>query len=343
MDSVELVGGLDPDPQRCASFSQRGVPVFATLDALISQAKPDIVCVCSAVSTHEQIVRQVADAGIHILCEKPLAPDAAGAQRMVSHCAARGVTLFYGSTQRYLPAIAAAKALIANGEIGDVQMIREDLIGGAGLAAFTPMNAVHYPAGGPGGGGWGLVDHGIHMLDLFPWLVGDAISSAYGYGNISGANPRPEVAIIEMGKAATIGHLLYSEITFPSTLPNEGIFGVGEGWGNRGYTDRGAWNAQAISIDVYGAQGSIRIFGYPNLLFLNTAAGLRKIATEPLSPPVQFARQMEAFLLAIERGEDAPVNGEAGVRALQALEAIYQSQSLGRKIMIDSQSEISKH
>lgn len=335
MDAVELVGGVDPDPRRRESFGERGLPTFATLTELIDRTKPDILCVCSAVSTHEQIVIQAADAGIDILCEKPLSPDAASAQRMVDHCEARGVRLFYGSTQRYLPSIAAAKTLIADGEIGDVQMVREELIGGSGLSGFKPMNAVHYPMGGPGGGGWGLVDHGIHMLDLFPWLVGSEICSAYGSGNISGASPAPEFAIVEMNGGAAIGHLLYNEISFPTKLPNEGVFGVGDGWGNRGYADRGAWDTQSASIDVYGSHGSIRIFGYPNLLFLTTASGVRKVATDPISSPVQFARQMSAFIAAIDRDEDAPVKGQDGVRALTVLEAIYASRRLGKKIAID--------
>ncbi len=334
LDDIELVGGTDPDPQRRNSFSERGLATFATLDELIDRTKPDIMCVCSAVSTHERIVIQAADAGIDILCEKPLSSDSASAQRMVDHCEARGVRLFYGSTQRFLPSIAAAKALIANGEIGNVQMIREELIGGSGLSGFQPMSAVHYPAGGPGGGGWGLVDHGIHMLDLFPWLLGSEICSAYGSGNISGASPMAEFAIVEMNGGNAIGHLLYNEISFPTKLPNEGVFGVGDGWGNRGYADRGTWDTQSASIDVYGSHGSIRIFGYPNLLFLTTVSGIRKVATDPVSSPIQFARQMSAFISAIDRDEDAPVKGRDGVRALAVIEAIYASRRLGRKIVI---------
>jgi len=334
MDQVHIVAGADPDRQARSRFEAQGIKTFNTLDAMIAEASVDIVCVCSAVSTHESVARKAAGAGVHVLCEKPLSDNSISAKRIVDACATAGVKLQYGSSHRFLPAVTRARELLKEGRIGDVLQIKEEMIGGSGISGYSSMDFSHYPQNGPGGGPWGLVDHGIHMMDVFPWLIDGKITAAYGAGNRSGQVPKAEFAILELNDGQVTGHLIYNELTFSTTLPHEGIFGVGKGWGNEGLYAEGYWQSDPVSIEVYGSRGSIRIFGYPNALFLANREGVVRIPTEPAASPIQFTRQMEAFIRAIDEDLEPEVPGKIGVRALEVLEAVYRSAETGKKVLL---------
>ena len=186
----------------------------------------DIVCVLVPVNLHREVTVACAEAGVHVFCEKPIAITLADAQQMVSVCGQRGVKFFYGASYRFLPAVRKARELIAAGAIGDVLLLTESILGGSGPDGFLPMGTIHYPQGGPGGSGLGLVDHGVHMIDLFPWLAGSEIVSISGRGNISGETPSTEHVNMILSNGAT-GQLLYNDGTFDTDLPAEGIFSHG--------------------------------------------------------------------------------------------------------------------
>lgn len=118
----------------------------------------------------------------------------------------------------------------------------------------------HYPKNGPGGPGKSLIDHGIHLVDVFGWLLGERPAKILGKGLTSGHAAGTEFLIAKSPSGA-IGHLLCNNATFPVTLPNEGIFAGGAGWGNDGqYVSAGGWISDPGSICVWGTRGSLRIF-----------------------------------------------------------------------------------
>jgi predicted dehydrogenase len=249
---------------------------------------------------------------------------------MASACERARVQFFYGSSYRFLPAISQARQLITNGVIGDVRIIIEEGIGGGGAAAYHPLSEAHYPAGGPGGGGWGLVDHGIHMLDIFPWLCGSTIQTVYGRGDYSGGIPRPEYALITLENGA-LGTLIYDGSTWPAELPTEGAYSEAPPWvEGRGWAgDSGQFDRHAGNIRVYGAAGSLRIYHYANKLYLNQNGTFREYPVPSGTAPHHFGRQLECFISDLNRGTSPASSASDGIRALRALWAIYRSDLAG--------------
>ncbi len=120
---------------------------------------------------HEPWTLAAAVAGKHILCEKPLAPDAPAARRMVDACAAAGVHLFEAYMTPFHPRSALWDGLVANGRLGVPRY---------GTARFT------YPHRDPGdhrwrpdGGGGALLDVGIYCIEPLlaagGWRPGDVL------------------------------------------------------------------------------------------------------------------------------------------------------------------------
>jgi predicted dehydrogenase len=331
LHEVEVIAAVDPRADRLGEVCERyGIRGFAAASDMLGACRPDIVCVLTPAQTHRPLVELCAASGAHVLCEKPMAVTLADAAAMSRACVRAGVRFFYGSSYRYLPAVRAAKALIAAGAIGPVRMIIEEMLGGEGADAYRALSSAHYPEGGPGGGGYGLVDHGVHMLDVFPWLCESSIDRVFGRGDRTGQMPRPEFALLQMKNGAS-GMLVYDSSSRPAVLPSAGLFSEARGWiDGRGWMGPcGEWDAAPGNIRIFGSQGSINVFHYANKLFLNRSGRPEEQRLPVGSAPYHFAAQMQDFCASLDRGEDAPVTADDGVRALRALLALYASDSRG--------------
>ena len=72
----------------------------------------------------------------------------------------------------------------------------------------------------------GIVDHGIHLIDIFSWVTQSDIAKVQGKGQIAAAPATSEFMAMEFANGAR-GHLLYNAATYSTALPNEGMFSGG--------------------------------------------------------------------------------------------------------------------
>jgi predicted dehydrogenase len=338
LDDVRVIAGADVVPDRARLVAERyGFTPYTDYRELLDRERPDVVCVLSSVNSHCEVVLAAADRGIHVLCEKPLAVTLDDADRMIARCRERGVLLFYAASYRFLPPLVAAREIIASGRIGRVQLLMETLVGGRGIEGYQPMGFVHYPAGGPGGSGWGLVDHGIHLVDIFGWLMSSDVVAVQGRGQISGEPPAPEHMTMTFANGAT-GVLLYDSATWSSDLPQEGLFSWAPVWDDvsQGRRPSGAvWDEHPSSIRIHGTEGALRVYHYANQLFLRTAAGVEQIRVDDRPMPAQFAAEMASFASSIRSGRPPAVTGDDGRRALRAVLGVYRSMETGTRFLLD--------
>lgn len=327
LPEVKIAAVVDPRTERTREVAaQLGVPGFASCADMLRQVRPAIGCVLSTVASHRPNTELLAAAGTHVLCEKPIANQLEDALSMARTCERHSVQFMYGSSYRFLPAIVKARDLIASGVIGRVRLIEECGVTGKGADEFTPMSSEHYPEGTPGGGGFGLVDHGIHLLDIFPWLLDSPIRQALGRGNISGRSMETEYCLVRH-ECDAIGMLTYDESSVGSDLPWEGVFSRGLNWKhNLGFAgETGEWTQGASVIRVHGTHGALRIFYYANRLFLFLPDEAREISLPENAAPEHFGRQLRSFVEALRQNRPAPTGIGIGIQALKALLAVYRS------------------
>lgn len=323
-DCLKLVAVCDVRQQAVDEIVQRyNIAGFTDYQSLIDNSDVDLVMVLTPASTHRVIVEAAAAKGIDVFCEKPIAVTKEDGDVIVNACDYAGVKLFYGSCYRYLPAIIKAKALITAGEIGDVQLMTEQMIGGHGRDSYQQLAPIHYPLRGPGGSAMGLMDHGVHLIDIFPWLTNSSIDSAIGHGQIAGDEPTSEYMVMQLSNGA-VGHLLYNAATYAAGLPNEGMFSGGQAWLPDGsVVGAGMWENEPGSIAVYGATGTLRIFQYTNALFINKGKGPVSVELMGRAAFGHFATQLEDVADAICQNRAPSVSGADGVEALTALLEVY--------------------
>lgn len=124
MRDVDVVGVVDIDqPTLDDVHTNYGVPVFTDVARLLD-LRPDAVSVCVPTVKHFEISMQVIERGIALLIEKPLAVTAAHGRTLVETAAQKGVPLMVGHVERYNPAVARVKELVADDQVISVQIER---------------------------------------------------------------------------------------------------------------------------------------------------------------------------------------------------------------------------
>jgi len=289
---------------------------FSDVTRMLASIDLDIVAICTPASSHEALATICAERGVNVLIEKPIALTPESGARIVEVCRRNKVKLYYGSTYRCLPAVVEARNIVQRGEIGEIELMVEQVIGGKGYEACSAMSFGHYPEGGPGGFPMGIIDHGIHLIDVFGWISGLKVIDAIGRGNTSGKDMRAEFLTLTYENGA-IGNLLYHEGTYSAALPAEGAFSAGAGWDIDGYVSPGAWTRSPASICIYGRTGALRVMHYGNCLYKMDEMGVSQVPITGTPAPDHFRVQLETFIEDIVTNRPATVPGEVGVMVLE--------------------------
>ncbi|RDD70481.1 Gfo/Idh/MocA family protein [Paracoccus versutus] len=123
MPGVELVGGVDPRPEPLAAFNaEHGIARgFASLDEALAWGAFDAATNVTPDAAHYPTTMPLLAAGKHVLCEKPLATNAADAEAMAEAAARAGVVNMVNLSYRDVPALQKAAAMVRAGEIGEVR------------------------------------------------------------------------------------------------------------------------------------------------------------------------------------------------------------------------------
>lgn len=153
-----LTACIGRDAERTAAFAARhGGRAWTSLEALLAEAPPDLLIVALPPFAHAGQVEAAARAGVNLLVEKPIAPDAGRAAAMVAAGDAAGVTAACGFMYRFGDAVRRWDALAAAGATGPA---------GHFTGAFH-CNALHAPWWRQRAGGGGqMVEQLIHIVDL---------------------------------------------------------------------------------------------------------------------------------------------------------------------------------
>lgn len=122
IEGVKFAAGADPaEASREIVAKDYGVPTYASLGEMLDKAELDGVIVASPNRFHCPNVLEVAAAGKHVFCEKPMALTLEDCQAMIDACASAGVRLQIGQVLRYLPNFAYAIEQVRAGAVGEAK------------------------------------------------------------------------------------------------------------------------------------------------------------------------------------------------------------------------------
>lgn len=168
---AEIVAVADPLEEQARQAADRfGAPhAFSDYRDLL-RLPLDAVSICTPNVYHEPIALEALDGGKHVLCEKPLAMDYAGARRMHERAEQLGLKTVVNFRYRWIPAAGFVRDLIQGGELGEIYHVYANYFNGTLHDPATPMRWRQTRAESGSGA---LGDLASHLIDLARFWIGE--------------------------------------------------------------------------------------------------------------------------------------------------------------------------
>jgi predicted dehydrogenase len=165
-NDVRIVAATDVIASRRAAFLQACPQArwHAGVADLLSGEALDFVDICTPPNSHAALIQEALQAGLHVLCEKPLVTCLADAQAIAAAAASAGCVVYTVHNWLKAPACLKVSALIADGAIGDTRSIQWRTLRTSPAATIAVPGGANWRLDPTIAGGGILVDHGWHAL-----------------------------------------------------------------------------------------------------------------------------------------------------------------------------------
>ena len=260
---------------------------------VLKDVEVDAVYLATPVRLHAEQAVAAAEAGKHVLCEKPMALDVASGERMLAAARAHGVRLGVAYYRHHYPVIARLRALLASGEIGEPVL--------AHMQAFElfepgPDDPRAWLLRRSESGGGPMADFGCHRIEVLLDLLGP-VAEVHGFPD----SVRYKEREVEDTSVAHLrlrsGAVAVLAVTHAALEPRDTL----EIFGTRGSAHVGVLN-----------QGGLRVV---------TAAGTREEHHAP--HPNLHQPLVEDFVTAVRESREPAVTGETGLEVARVMSRIY--------------------
>lgn len=298
-----------------AVMDQYGIPrYYGDWREMIDRERPDFVDIITNPETHEEMCAHAADRGVHIICQKPLAPDFETSRRIVEHARAAGVRFMVHENWRWQPWYREIKRIQQSGAVGD----------------FTHLHFLMRM-----GDGWGenayldrqpffrdyarllIYETGVHFVDTFRYLLGEV---THVYARLRRLNP--------VIKGEETGQVFFGFASGATAI-----------W------DANRYNEVEAASPRY-TFGSMRIDAMGGHLTMDPEGNIRVKPLGQAGRDVEYEHTTANFagdcVYAVQRhfvdcmlsGADFEANGEDYLRTLAVVDAIYESAARGEVVRL---------
>ncbi len=168
LPTIELAAVCDLDQQAAERIAgPAGAATFTDYRQMYANAGLDAVIINTPHALHLEMVLAAAQAGLHVLVEKPMATTVGACDEMIQACRDAGVKLVVGQIQHFLPEKIAVEQVLAGGTLGPVRMIRDSR-----STDYRPGTRPAWFFNADIAGGGALMNIGGHCLDRSLWFGG---------------------------------------------------------------------------------------------------------------------------------------------------------------------------
>jgi predicted dehydrogenase len=304
---VEVIGLADEDRARGQRYAREfDAPLFPSYEALLA-ARPAAVLVCSENSKHRPLVELAAAAGVHVLCEKPLATTLADAEALIAACARAGVHLMTAFPLRFSAPLIEVKTRLDAGELGRVYCCN-----GTNQGQLPLRHRAWFVDPDLAGGG-AVMDHTVHLVDILRWYLASEVVEVYAQTN---RIFHADAVTVETGGLLmlTFANGVFASIdcswSKPDSYPT---------WGG-------------LTFELVSDRGAVRVDAFrQNLTVYSEARG--RAAWAPWGSDTDRA-MLEEFVAAVREDRPPRVSGLDGYRALQVAQAAYASAQSGQPVRL---------
>jgi predicted dehydrogenase len=296
---VDLVGFSHMNPDESRRFSEEyGLRWFPRHRELLAEGL-DGVAVCSENANHRELVEMAAEAKCDILCEKPIATCVSDAEAMRRTCHEKGVQFMTAFPMRFSPSTQALRSMLNNGELGKV-------LGISGINhSETPKGHRTWFADKQLAGGGAVMDHTVHLADLFRWFFDAEVVEVYAEVDNLFVPSRLDVdtaGLILVKLSNGVQASIDCSWSRPTSYPR---------WGH-------------LKIDVVGEQGTVVLDAFAQHLTIYSRGAARVPSWIGFGPDPNQA-MLEEFVASIQEKRDPSVTWNDGYQAMRVALAAYES------------------
>ena len=305
LPSATLAVLWDDDAGRGQARAAEWGTVFeADLDRALDRC--DAVIVCSENVRHRELTLAAARAGKHVLCEKPLATTVDDAREMVRACREADVVLGTAFPVRHASALLDLRTSIGAGALGRVLMIR-------GTNRGTNPGGWFVDRALSGGGV--ITDHTVHVVDAIRYITGEEVTGVYAEADTRFS---PELGVEDCA-------------LLTMTLSGGGFASLDPSWSR---PDKAFPTWGDVTMQVTGTEG-VATFDYTAQhtdLYSNTRVRAAQIGWGEDGD----ALLIEDFVTAVREGRPPLASGEDGLRAVEVVQAAYDSVASGQPVPVEA-------
>jgi predicted dehydrogenase len=178
-NGARVVGVAASTPARARdACAELGADRAAEAEELVVAPDIDIVHIATPNHLHESLAVAALEAGKHVICEKPLAFDTAGAQRIADAAASAGRVVAVPFVYRFHPVVRQARAMVERGDLGPVRLLHGSYQQDWMSSAEDWSWRVDPDVGGPSRA---FADIGSHWCDLVEFVTGHRIAKVFAH------------------------------------------------------------------------------------------------------------------------------------------------------------------
>jgi UDP-N-acetyl-2-amino-2-deoxyglucuronate dehydrogenase len=335
LDESEFVAACDNNIERASAFASKyGVPPFTNCADMIARTGVEVLIVCTPHPLHAAGAIEALEAGVHVLVEKPLAPNVAHCDAMIAASQRKNVKLGVVSQRRFFEPVLRMKSAIDAGRIG------VPILGT--VAMFSWRDEAYYRSD-PWRGRWDtegggvLINQSPHHLDILQWCMGPVDEVVARWSNLNHPYIEVEdtvVAILRFRNGG-LGSITVSVSQKPGLYTKIHIHGSsGASVGTQ--TDSGATFIAGMSEVVEPPLNDVwTIPGEEHQL--EAFRDEDRLAFGRIDPTAHYHMlQDRDFLRAVLDGHEPATTGEEGRKVVAIIEAIYRSGREGAAVRLDN-------
>jgi UDP-N-acetyl-2-amino-2-deoxyglucuronate dehydrogenase len=314
-DRVEVVHAFSPSAVRRKAFGEKfPFPLADSLDAILADRSVDCVEILTPPNTHLDLVRKCAEAGKHILLEKPLEVSTERALALVDAASKAGVTLGVMLQHRFRPAALKLRAMMREGALGSI--VNCSTV----IRLWRPQS--YYDVEGRGtkarDGGGVLITQGIHTLDLMLSLAGP-IAEVRGYATTSSVHRMETedlVAAAVKYENGAIGTIDATTAAYPGFAERIEIIG-----------EKATASLAGSDLTVTHHDGRVTE--------MKTEYGGGGTGADPMAFPNDWHRAAIAdFLDALDGKREPMISGAEALKVHRLIDALLEAGASGRTVAV---------
>lgn len=320
IENVHVAAVFDTDLSKAGAAAEAfDIPaVYATVEELLVHV--DAVVICTPNKFHAELAVQALEAGVHVLCEKPMAMTTAECQDMIDASRRSGTVLTIGYHYRYMKESRTARQMVEEGEIGDplvvrLQAMRRRKVPGWGV--FTNKDLQ---------GGGSLIDYGCHLLDLALWLLDDPQPVEVNGRTYDRLSKTPG-QINEWGTIDAESFSVEDHVTGYITFDNGMTLLLESSWAANIKEDK-------EELSISGVDGGLQVF--PLELYQSKFGSMMSAEPHLTSFEREDVLQAKNFTEACLGHAEVVVKPEQALRVTRIIEAVYESSRTGKSVRLDN-------